>query len=356
MPACPVRVLLVDDSPVALTILKKMLAVSPEIQVVGTARNGQEALELLPRVQPDVICTDFHMPEMDGLELTRQVMERFPRPILVVSVSVQEDDTHNIFQLLEAGAIDIFPKPRGGLAPDAQGPAAELIRKIKILSGVVPFTKHRTAAQRMASSQRQSPATGVSPLRIVAIGASTGGPQALQTILTPLPRNFPVPILCVQHISEGFLHGLVDWLAAQCRMTVKLAEPGERPLPGIVYFPQEGMHLEIDRIGTLRLSSTPPVDGHRPSVTVTFNAVAQYYGTTAIGLLLTGMGGDGAEGLRAICQAGGVTIAQDEESSVVFGMPKQAIALGAARHILPVHKISPMLSALVMEKRMGVTP
>jgi two-component system chemotaxis response regulator CheB len=339
----------------ALTILKKMLAASPEIHVVGTARNGREALDVIPRLQPDVICTDFHMPEMDGLELTRQVMGRFPCPILVVSVSVQEDDSHNIFRLLEAGAIDVFPKPRGGMAPGEQGLATEFIRKIKILSGVVPFTKHRTAAQLKASSHEQLYTTEVRALRVVAIGASTGGPQALQTILTPLPRNFPVPILCVQHISEGFLHGLVDWLAAQCRMKVKLAEPGERPLPGTVYFPQEGTHLEIDQTGKLRLSSTPPVGGHRPSVTVTLTSVAQHFGTTAIGILLTGMGGDGAEGLQAISQAGGVTIAQNEESSVVFGMPKQAIALGAARHVLPVHKISPMLLALVMEKRRGVT-
>ncbi|RMF85810.1 MAG: chemotaxis response regulator protein-glutamate methylesterase [Nitrospinota bacterium] len=352
MDTSPIRVLLVDDSPLALAVLRRMLSRSPEIQVVGTARNGREALELVPRLRPAVICTDLHMPEMDGLELTQEVMARFPRPILVISVSVQEEDTQQVFQLLEAGAIDVFPKPRGGLKEEDQQAAQELIKKIKILSKVVTFTRHRRTAPAPASPYRRVRRFTLSaPPRLVAIGASTGGPQALQLILSQLPADFPVPILCIQHIMEGFLSSLVNWLASRCAVRVKIARAGEIPLPGTVYFPPEGFHLEIDHTGRLFPSSRPPFQGHRPSVTVTFNAVAAYYGQQAIGVLLTGMGKDGAEGMLAIARAGGITIAQDEESSVVFGMPKQAILLGAAHYVLPVSEIAPHLLAFCSPDR-----
>jgi two-component system, chemotaxis family, protein-glutamate methylesterase/glutaminase len=348
----PVSVLLVDDSLIALTILSRMLSASPDIQVVGKARSGREALELIPRLQPAVICTDLHMPDMDGFELTKEIMGRFPRPILVVSASVHPEDTHNVFRLLEAGAIEVLPKPRGGLAADEQRVAQELISKIKIISGVRPLTRAQKILPALAHPQA-APSSSPKPLRpcIVAVGASTGGPQALQTILARLPADFPAPILCVQHISDGFLKGLVDWLATHCAMAVKIAQPGELPLSGTVYFPQEGTHLEINRGGKLVSSRKAPVDGHRPSVTVTFASVADYCGDGAIGVLLTGMGSDGAKGMREIVQAGGLTIAQDEDSSVVFGMPKQAIALGGATYVLPVSKIGITLSELLVTRQ-----
>ena len=183
--------------------------------------------------------------------------------------------------------------------------------------------------------------------RIIVIGASTGGPQALRAILTQFRADFPVPILCVQHITHGFLQGLVDWLSSQCRIRVKVVQPPELPEAGKVYFPKEGTHLEIDRTGRLSCSSTSLFKGFCPSVTVSLNSVARYYGSAAIGVLLTGMGSDGAEGMQAITQAGGSTIAQDEESSVVFGMPKQAIELGAVQHVLPVSNIASKLMSMV---------
>jgi two-component system chemotaxis response regulator CheB len=344
----PVSVLLVDDSLIALTILARMLSASPDIQVVGKARSGREALELIPRLQPAVICTDLHMPDMDGLELTKEIMGRFPRPILVVSAAVHPEDTHNVFSLLEAGAIDVLPKPRGGLAADEQRVAQELISKIKIISGVVALTRRQKISPGLAQL-RTGPSSSPMPAqpRIVAIGASTGGPQALRTILAQLPAEFPAPVLCVQHISDGFLGGLVAWLASNCTMSVKIAQSGELPLPGTVYFPQEGAHLEIDTGGRLASSQKAAVDGHRPSVTVTFKSVADYCGDGAIGVLLTGMGSDGAKGMQEIFEAGGITIAQNEESSTVFGMPMQAIALGAVRYVLPVNKIGLMLPELL---------
>lgn len=343
----PIRVLLVDDSALVLTILKRMLSAAPEIQVVGTARDGREALELIPQLQPAVICTDLHMPVMDGLELTKEVMRTHPRPILVVSVSVQKENTQHIFRLLEAGAIDVCPKPRSGLVSEYAQLTQELVGKIKILADVV-VRKPRNVSSVPASPDTVQPVcTGPAAVRIVAIGASTGGPQALQTILTALPSDFRAPVLCVQHISDGFLRGLVDWLASQCRLKVQIAQSGELPLPGTIYFPPERTHLEIDARGRLMASLAPPLEGHRPSVTVTLRSIARYYGSAAVGVLLTGMGQDGAAGMQAIAQVSGITIAQDEASCVVFGMPKQAIALGAVQYVLPVNDIAPTLNQLL---------
>ena len=348
----PIRVLLVDDSPLVLTILSRMLAQSPEIQVVGTARHGKEALELIPQLQPTVICTDYHMPVMDGLEFTKAVMAQYPRPILVISSTVGLDNRDKVFALLAAGAVDVFPKPAGGLGADAEA-ARQIIGKIKILAGVIVF-KRSPQGPSTAVPIKGAPVTGAPPLapvRVVAIGASTGGPQALQEILTQLPSGFPCPVLCVQHISEGFLQGLVDWLAMQCRVKVQVALSGEVPRPGAVYFPEEGTHLTIDNKGRLVSSHQLPVGGHRPAVTVLFNSVAEYYGSSAVAVLLTGMGSDGAAGMQAIARAGGVTMAQDEASCIVFGMPKQAIDAGAVRYILPPSEIGRTLINCVSGKR-----
>lgn len=382
----PIRVLLVEDSPVAIIILKRILNSASDIKVVGTAQTGLEGLKMIPRVLPDVICTDLHMPQMNGLEFIEQVMGNCPRPILVISASVQPEHKQNVFELLAAGAIDVFPKPRAGISTNNDAAIKkELITKVRILSGVSVFTLHRkhnldpsklsptpTKPVSISRAKKSSPfklipqiplkkptqnsvgANGRSPqqttaqlsrqrYKIVTIGASTGGPQALQTILSQLPAKFPVPVICIQHISQGFLQGLVDWLARDSRLPIKIAPCGEVPRSGHIYFTPEGKHLEFDRVGRFIYSSSAPYSGHRPSVTVTFNSIAKYYGRTSVGILLTGMGRDGADGMLSIAQSGGLTIAQDEESSVVFGMPKEAIALGAAKHILPVKEISSLL-------------
>ena len=362
----PIRVLLVEDSPIALTILKRILNSSPDIAIVGTARTGLDALELIPRIQPDVICTDFHMPQMNGLEFTSQVMTRYPLPILVVSASVQEEDTHRIFQLLEAGAVDILPKPMAGLDADNTLLKQSLINKIKVLSGVRVFKKKRTSSpsQRMSLPSQKEPRQPVqkgsdvkirNQPKIVAVGASTGGPLALQELFSALPKDFPLPIVCVQHISLGFLQGLIDWLASDCNLLIQVAASGERPKPGKIYFPPERQHLEIDNEGRFVHSKAPPIASHRPSVTTTFSSIAQFYGRKTIGILLTGMGRDGADGMKTIVDAGGLTIAQDEATSVVFGMPKEAIALGAAHQVLPIQAIAPALLKIVYHRSLCPT-
>jgi two-component system chemotaxis response regulator CheB len=350
------KVLIVEDSPIATAILKRILNAAPNIEVVGTAKTGVEALAMLARVQPDVICTDLHMPEMDGLEFTSEVMATYPRPILVISASVQDDDTRHVFELLQAGAVDIFPKPRAGLTADYEKIKEELIHKIRILSGVKVMTRRRKTNSQTTISKSPSLVSApsaatpgaIAPIKAIAIGASTGGPQALQTIFSALPKNFPVPIICVQHISEGFLQGFLDWLNGHSRLSIKIADAGEYPQAGIVYFPPEKRHLEIDNQGRFRYSNAEPWSGHRPSVTVTMQSAASYYQKNVLGVLLTGMGRDGAEGMLAIANAEGWTIAQDRESSVVFGMPHEAIALGAAKQVLPLGAIAAALLDRVM--------
>jgi two-component system chemotaxis response regulator CheB len=336
------KVLLVEDSPIALAILKRLIDSSTEAQVIGTASNGKDALELIPKLEPNLICTDLHMDGMDGLELTKQVMAKHPLPILVVSNSVQEDNPHNIFDLLQAGALDVFPKPVTGLASDYENVKKDLIDKIKVLSGVKVFTKKLPS--NSATPNITAPFLGATgTIKAVAIGASTGGPQALEQIFTQLPSSFPVPIICIQHISPGFLQGLVDWFGSNCKLPVKIAESGDSPLPGTIYFAPELKQLELDLQGRFFCSNLPPVDGHCPSVTFAFKSMAKFYGAKLAGVLLTGMGIDGAAGMEEIYKAGGLTIAQDETSCVIFGMPREAIARKAVREILPVQEIGSFL-------------
>lgn len=345
-----IRVLIVDDSPTARMVLKKMVDASPGMTVVGTANHGEEALERIPQLQPQVVCTDLHMPTMDGLQLTREIMARHPLPILVVSISVHQDSNdQNIFELLEAGAIDVFPKPRGGLESAGEALTQELASKIKVLSVVVPIRRH-TTPRKLACAKRLPPSairhTAISaPVNdgLVAIGASTGGPQALLTIFSSLPANFPLPILCVQHISHGFLEEMVHWLNGHTPLKVQIAKEDEKPLPGHIYFPQEETHLSLTSHGRFIMEPGTSQDTHRPAVDVTFRALAQVYGKRGIAVLLTGMGRDGADGMLAVSQAGGLTLAQDETSCVVFGMPKQAIDLGAVKQIVPPDEIASIL-------------
>lgn len=337
------RVMLVDDSPLALEILRRMLATAPDLEVVGVASDGLEALRRIPEVAPDVICTDYHMPGLDGLGLIREVMQRHPLPILVMSTSVQPGQQQNIFAMLEAGAVDILAKPAAGMGQVADGLTADLVEKIRVLRGVKVFRRRRPGG----TSSEALPAAAMVPVEgrpeIIGIGASTGGPQALEMILSALPRDFPVPLVCVQHMAPGFSRGLADWLAASCALKVVQPDAGTLPSRGHVYMAPEACHLEIDECGRFRHPALPPVHGHRPAVDVTFRSLARRFGNAAAGVLLTGMGRDGADGLLAIRRAGGQTMAQDEASSVVFGMPREAIRCGAAATVLGLDGIAARL-------------
>jgi two-component system, chemotaxis family, protein-glutamate methylesterase/glutaminase len=346
----PTKVLLVEDSLIALELLQRLLKQSAEVEIVGTARNGQEALELIPVVNPGVICTDLHMGPIDGLELTQQVMEKFPRPILVISNSVQEDDTKNIFSLLQSGAIDIFPKPTSADYKDYERVKDRLLAKIKMLSQVTIKARSRRTVINSIGSSPNLHDNGT--LRAIAIGASTGGPQAIHKILTALPQNLPVPIICAQHIGDGFLTGLISWLKEDSQLNVKIAQVGETPLPGTVYFAPEKAHLEFDPQGKFIYSNFTSSAGTCPSIDALFRAVVRIYGSSTASIILTGMGTDGVAGMQAVAAAGGTTIAQDEQSCLVFGMSKQAISAGAVQHTLGIQEIAPFLLAKIT----GVSP
>jgi len=336
-----IRVLLVDDSPLALYVLERILARTPDIRVVGTALNGREALSLVASFSPDVICLDLHMPVMNGLEFIRAIMTSTPRPILVVSISVEPGGA-GVFELLEAGAVDVLAKP-GLLDAENQRFAAEFVDKVRVVAGVRVFRRRQCVA---GAPPAMEPMPAVPPALAV-LGASTGGPQALKQILGALPAGFPLPLVCVQHIGGEFLPEMLAWLGQTTPLAIRQARAGEYPEPGSVHFPPADRHLEFDRAGRFLLTCRPPFGGHRPSVTVSMEAAARQFGAGAVGVLLTGMGRDGADGLASIAKAGGLTIAQDKATSVVFGMPGEAVAIGAARHVLPLEQIAPALIALV---------
>lgn len=344
-----IKVLLVEDSPVATLLLQKIINASPDVRIVGCGKTGVEGLELVQKLNPDVICTDLHMPKMNGLEFTKQVMANFPKPILVISASVQEEDTQHVFDVLNAGAVDIFPKPRTGQSRDYDLISEPLLAKIRILAGIKVFRRKLPSSTPFTSPSTTSFSTfsSSSKVQMIVIGTSTGGPQVLAEILGKIPANFSVPIVCVQHISQGFLGGLIDWLNNNCQLKVKVAMTGEKPQAGYLYFPPEKHHLEFDRNGRFFCFTGLPVDGHCPSVTVTFNSCANVFGKNAIGVLLTGMGRDGAQGLLSMYQKGAYTIAQDEASSVVFGMPGEAVRLGAAKKVLPSSSIASQIMTMV---------
>lgn len=334
-----IRVLLVDDSLIALGILKKMLHSSPHIQVVGTAVNGREALSLIPQLQPNVICTDLEMPVMDGLEFTKEVMAKYPRPVLVVSSAIQEGDSQRIFELLEAGAVDVYPKPQGGLRIKSMQEtfARQFVEKVKEISQIAkqkPIPRNEATTKEHSAKNKAE-----TSVQVVVIGASVGGPQALKKILPKLPADFPIPIICVQIINREFVPGLVAWLNSNCALKVEVVKSGLKPQPGVIYFPSGDMHLEIDENGYFSCTNKPPFKGHRPSITTTFQSVVEFYGGDVLGVLLTGMGHDGAEGMKVIANAGGITIVQDEETSFSFNLPQQAIELGVIDHILPLFEI-----------------
>ena len=351
-PARRIRLLLVDDSRTDLEILTHLLAAAPDVEVVGSAANGREALALLPQLDPDLVITDYRMPVMDGLEFIHRAMQQHPCVILVLSVAVQPCHQDNIFRLLAAGAVEVMAKP--------MGPDGHLGRRegVELLERVRAIARSATMQRRLAATLAPAPAAAGTPRlpirvepprvrpRLVAIGASTGGPQTLGRILGLLPADFPLPIVCVQHISLGFLDGMLAWLRGQCALPVELAGPGTAPRPGQVYFAPEGRHL-ILATGK-RFASAPgaPGDLHCPGVDRLLTSVAACCGAAAVGVLLSGMGRDGAAGLKAMRVAGATTIVQDESSSVVFGMPAAAIALDAAQYVLSTDAIASALRRL----------
>lgn len=343
-----IKVLIVEDSPVVRTLLMHILGSDPGIRVIGLAHDGEEAVEAVSHHRPDVITMDIHMPRMNGLEATRRIMETSPTPIVIVSGSENTWEVVTTFDAVDAGALAMLRRPAGIGHPEHEATARELVQTVKLMSEVKvvrrwPRTKREVPAPRPAKMglTRES-----AQVRMVAIGASTGGPPALHTILAGLPKEFPAPLMIVQHIAAGFVHGLIDWLSRSCLLPMHLAAHGQLVLPGHVYIAPDEYQMKIQRGGKIALTRDPPEHGLRPSVSYLFRSIAEIYGCDAVAGLLTGMGCDGAEELKLLKDQGAVTFAQDKDSSVVHGMPGEAIRLDAAMLILPPEKIAAVLTNL----------
>jgi two-component system chemotaxis response regulator CheB len=347
-----VKVLIVDDSASMRLFLEGIFSADPEIRVVGSVSNGEDALAAVERLTPDVITMDIYMPGMNGLDATRRIMETRPTPIIILSGNLDPEEVRTSFQAMEAGALTALQKPHGAGHPDHEEEVASLVRKLKLLSEVKVVKRWPRCVKSLpAAPVRESGIkVAVHNPRVVALGASTGGPVVIQAILSGLAEGFPLPILIVQHMAAGFVRGFAEWLALSSRLPVHVASAGEKILPGHVYVAPDGFHMLVKTDGSINLVAGHPENGMRPSVSMLFRSVAEAYGENAVGVLLTGMGNDGAEELLSMRRKGAVTIAQDEASSVIYGMPGEAVRIGAVTHVLSSEKIARLLGELA-EKR-----
>lgn len=352
MGAGALRVLVVDDSALMRQWIADLLNSDSEIEVVGTARDGWEALEKIEALQPTVVTLDLAMPKLSGLDLLRMLAAQRPVPVVVVT-GVR--DTSLAIQALEAGAVDFVLKPSGPISGDIAEVRDELVTKVKLAARVNLREMLQALQDRMVQPASLSAREGVPAMPIVAIGASTGGPQAVRRVLQEIPQGFQAPVLLVQHMPAEFIRPFAERLGRIVSLLVREAREGDVLEPGVVYVAPGGAHMKVRcnaQTGALQvtLDYGPPVNGVRPSVDVLFRSLAEVAGPEVVAVVLTGMGEDGAEGVRALKKEGATTLAQDAPSSTVFGMPRAAAETGAVDYVLPLEAIPKMLVRLVGEK------
>lgn len=348
------RVLIVDDSALVRNVLKEVIGAEPDLEVVGVAPDPIVAREMIRQLNPDVITLDIEMPRMDGIDFLERLMRLRPIPVIMVS-SLSERGSDVTLRALELGAVDFVSKPKLGIADGLKAYAEEITEKIRAAAGArVPRVNLAAVPARSADavlSFTGNPVGGTE--KIIVIGASTGGTEAIKAVLSRMPADAP-GILVTQHMPESFTKSFAQRLDGLCRIAVKEAEHGERVLPGHAYVAPGHSHLLVRRSGAsyvTELSQGPPVNRHRPSVDVLFRSAANVAGRNAIGVILTGMGKDGAAGMLEMKQAGAPTFAQDEATCVVYGMPREAVAMGAADEVLPVQDIAGRVLARLAKDR-----
>ncbi len=321
-----IKVLVVDDSTVLRKLLCRVLTNDPDIEIVGQCNDGEQALNFVLSTPVDVVTMDIQMPVMDGFQATKRIMDEKPVPVVVVSSCLEPDDVEKTFRAIEAGAVAVLPKP-SQQSNGFENYGEQLCKAIKDASmASVGIAKQEGKVQLVDSDCRT--------FKAVAVGASTGGPHALAEMLSAIPGDFLPPILVVQHIAAGFLEGMAQWLTQSTELKVKVAEDGESLLPGTVYLAPEGHHMGVSDMKVL-LSDEPSEHGVKPSVSVLFRSLKKSIGPCTAGVLLSGMGTDGAQELKEMRDLGALTFAQDKESSVIWGMPGEAVRLSAACRILP---------------------
>jgi len=341
-----VRVLVSDDSFFMRAAIKKILAAEPSVEVVGEAKDGADAVAKVRALAPDVVTMDFNMPVLDGAGAVREIMRIKPTPVIMLSAHTTEGARETL-EALAAGAVDFLAKPSGEVSADFTRIAPSLIAKV-LAAAEASLDKLGMAALVDKTAPRPIPTPGRrstlpplgAPGRVAIVGVSTGGPAALGRFLPQLPSDPGFGLVIVQHMPDGFTRALADRLDAQCAVRVREAQSGDRPDPGVAFVAPGDRHLEVAPDGTLQVIDGPEVNGVRPSADVTMRAAARVWGRRAIGVVMTGMGRDGVEGLLAIKRAGGATYAQDKSSSVVFGMPKAAIEAGAVDKVVPLDELA----------------
>lgn len=349
------KVLIVDDSPTESALLRSIFEVESDMHVVGSAINGEEALKMIPNLKPDIITMDILMPVMNGLEATRLIMSQYPTPIVIIS-SAFHDESVSAFEALEAGALAVLDKP---LNSDEKSFEKERLRIVDTVRSMaeIHVIKRRflttNNTKKKSSQKTEIPDNRQVVYEIIAIGSSVGGPQALKKILSALPKDFPLPIVIVQHMTRGFINGFANWLNNNTDLVIKNAEDHEVLKAGTVYFAPDVYHLEVIRDqGRLmtKLVSAPPVSGFRPSATVLLQSVANVCGRNAIGIILTGMGSDGAQGLLELKKVKGHTLIQDPQSAVVFGMAGVAESIGAVDKVIELDCMADYLISITRPK------
>ena len=333
----PIRVLVVDDSLFMRAAIKKTLTERGNFEVVGQARDGNDAVAKTLELKPDVITMDYNMPGKDGAAAVREIMQKRPTPVIMFSAHTRQG-ARETFEALAAGAVDFVTKPHGEVSADLSDVADVLIEKLTIALRARPRITAPIKAQK-PSRPVQFTLEPVGP-KVVIIGVSTGGPAALSVVIPSLPAKTRFATIVVQHMPSKFTAALAERLNSFSAVRVREARDGDRPMPGVVLIVPGDRHLEVDAKGVFRLTDSPPVHGCRPAVDVTMKSAARVFGRRAIGVIMTGMGKDGAAGMTAIKRADGQTLAQDRDTSVIFGMPRAAIAAGAVDEVVALEELA----------------
>lgn len=351
-----IRVLVVEDSAVQQEMLLYLLEEVGHFDVVGTAVNGVEGVSQVERLHPDVVLMDCQMPEMDGIAATRTIMERCPTPVVVMTASLVREDVSITFDAVKSGALAVVGKPTALGAPDHDRLVEQLLRTLRLMSEVKVVRKWPVHQKERRFEDESRPPHCAARARMIALAGSTGAPAVFADILGLIGAKVSAPVLILQHMAEGFVDGFALWLRQKSGMTVCIAQDGVLTEAGCAYVAPDGFHLGVDEGGRIVLTADPAEDGFRPSATRLFKSLAHAFGPASMGVLLTGMGRDGAAGLLDLRRAGGITVAQSEESCIVFGMPREAIRLDAARYVLDPSSIARLVvscAGIVTERDHG---
>lgn len=350
-----IKLLIVDDSKIETLLLKEIFEEDPAIKVIGVAKNGKEAIELTEKLKPDLITMDICMPVMDGIDAIKFIMASHPAPIVVISSKLNDKELNATFKALEAGALSVLDKPANIFADDFSKTKKRMIATLKSMAEIKVIKRRFHVPSSNATIQVKEKDFNKRSYELITIGASVGGPQALKKVLTPLPEDFPLPIVIVQHMTKGYIEGFVRWLDESIPLTVKLAENYEILHPGVIYFAPDDHHLMVKRDKEKKLithlANNHRVSGFCPSITVLFDSIAKACPKNAVGILLTGMGNDGAEGLLELKKTHAHTLIQDPDSAIVFGMAGVAQSLGAVDKVIELDQIAKYLITLTKQNR-----